>query len=299
MPPVEDKIKTIKEAVKLIRNRDVVGCGGFSVSRCPIALTHEMIRQQKRNLTLVGSNLSFQMDLLVGAGCVKRCESGTGNLERFGIAYCFRRACERGELEMEDHSHLAMASRFLAGEMGLPFMPLRSWLGSDLLKQHPSTAKKYAWVENPFNPGERVLLVPALNPDVSIVHAQRVDELGNIMLEGCLFHEPEMIRASRKVIVTCEEIVSSEETRRHPERTTIPYIYVTAVVKQPWGAYPTAVYGYYNYDEEHLNYYQRCARAGGEEYERYLNEYVRSVESFDEYLEKVGGMGRLSKLKTG
>jgi glutaconate CoA-transferase subunit A len=152
-------------------------------------------------------------------------------------------------------------------------------------------------IEDPFNPGKKVLLVPALNPDVSILHAQKVDEMGNVMLEGCLFHEPEMVRASKKVLVTCEEIVSSEQTRKNPERTTIPYVYVTAIVKQPWGAHPTSVYGYYDYDEEHLSYYQECARARGEKYERYLDDYVYASETFDKYLEKVGGVQRLEKLR--
>jgi len=299
MSPVEGKVMALKEATKLIRDGDIIGCGGFSVSRCPSAFAHEMIRQKKRDLTLVGSNLSFQMDLLVGGGCVKRCESGTGNLEKFGIAFNFRRACEKGRLEMEDHSHLAMASRFLAGEMGLPFMPLMSWLGSDILQhKQPSTEKKFTMIDDPFNPGKRVCLVPALNPDVSIIHAQKADEMGNVMLGGCLFHEVEMVRASKKVLVTCEKIVNSKETRKNPQMTTIPYIYVTAIVEQPWGAHPTSVFGYYDYDGEHLNHYQECARAGGEKYERYLNEYVHASETFDEYLEKVGGTQRLSKLRT-
>jgi acyl CoA:acetate/3-ketoacid CoA transferase alpha subunit len=288
----------MKDAVKIIQDGDGIGCGGFSVSRCPTALVHEIIRQKKRNLTLYGTNLSFQMDLLVGAGCVSRCESGTGNLERFGVAYNFRRACEKGTIEMEDHSHLGMASRFLAGEMGLPFMPLKSWLGSDIINyKHPATNKKYALIEDPFNLGKSILLVPALNPDVSIIHAQQVDEIGNVIIKGCTFHELEMVRASKKVIVTCEEIISSDRIRSNPELTTIPNIYVSAVVKQPWGAHPTSVYRFYDYDAEHLNTYQDIARANEEDYDKYLNKYILNSDTFNEYLKKIGGKKKLLELK--
>src|SRR3990170_3664154 len=126
---------------------------------------------------------------------VRRTESGSGNMERFGVTFCWRRAIENGSLEVEDYSHLAMVSRFLAGEMGAPFMPTRSLLGSDLLPAAGGPGKAVV-TENPWNPGERVALVPALQPEVSIVHVQRADPTGNIIIEGFATHEPEMIRAS-------------------------------------------------------------------------------------------------------
>ena len=293
------KVMSLPEAVdRFIFDGAVVGVGGQNISRCSVAIVHEMIRQGKKDLTLTGCNLSIHMDLLVGAGLVKRCECGSGNLERFGATFQFRRAAEQKRIEIEDYDHLTMASRFLAGEMGIPFIPTKALLGSDILNYSaPSTEKKYEIIDNPWNKGERVVLLPALTPDVSIVHVQRADEMGNVIIEGILSHEPEMIRASKATVVTCEEIISSEETRRNPDRTTIPYHFISAVVKQPYGAYPTSTYRYYSYDADHIRHYQGRARAGGEDYKRYLEKYVYGCETFEDYLEMVGGLKKLTQLR--
>lgn len=295
----DSKVMAAHEAVeRFIFNGAVVGLGGQNVGRCSMAISHEIVRQGKKDLTLCGCNLSISMDILVGAGLVKRCEAGTGNLERFGTTFCWRRAVEAGSVEMEDYSHLGMVSRFLAGEMGLPFMPIKSLLGSDMLtKQARSTQKKYEMVDNPWNPGEKVVLLPALNPDIAIIHAQKADPMGNVVIEGFLAHDVEMVRASKNAIVCCEEIIPTERIRDDPERTTIPYIYVSAVVEQPFGAHPTAAYRYYDYDSDHLTYYQKCAREGGKAYETYLKEYILDCENFGDYLEKVGGVKMMMALK--
>lgn len=296
----EPKVMTMREAVsRFVFDGAVVGLGGQNIGRCAMAAVHEIIRQGKRDLTLVGCNLSLSMDILVGAGLVRRCESGTGNVERFGTTFCWRRAIEAGTMEVEDWSHLAMVSRFLAGEMGLPFMPVKSLLGSDLLKhQAPSTARKFALVDNPWNPGEPVVLVPACTPDVSLIHVQKADPLGNVIIEGFATHEPEMVRASRAVIVSCEELIPTEAIRQDPERTTIPFLYVSAVVVQPWGAYPTSTYRYASYDEEHIRFYQDCAREGGDRFRHYLEAYVLSCREFDEHLDRVGARAKLARLRS-
>jgi acyl CoA:acetate/3-ketoacid CoA transferase alpha subunit len=295
----QSKVMTAREAVdRFVFDGALVGLGGQNVGRCAVAISHEIVRQGKKDLTLCGCNLSISMDLLVGAGLVKRCEAGTGNLERFGATFCWRRAIEAGTVEMEDYSHLAMVSRFLAGEMGVPFMPIKSLLGSDMLtEQAKSTQKKFELIDNPWNPGEKVVLLPALEPDVAIIHAQKADPMGNVIIEGFLAHDVEMVRASKHAIVCCEEIIPTEQIRNDPERTTIPYLYVNAVVEQPFGAHPTAAYRYYDYDSDHLTYYQHCAREGEKTYESYLKKFVLGSETFEDYLKKVGGNKRLISLK--
>lgn len=295
----QSKVMTAREAVdRFVFDGALVGLGGQNVGRCAVAISHEIVRQGKKDLTLCGCNLSISMDLLVGAGLVKRCEAGTGNLERFGATFCWRRAIEAGTVEMEDYSHLAMVSRFLAGEMGVPFMPIKSLLGSDMLtEQAKSTQKKFELIDNPWNPGEKVVLLPALEPDVAIIHAQKADPMGNVIIEGFLAHDVEMVRASKHAIVCCEEIIPTEQIRNDPERTTIPYLYVNAVVEQPFGAHPTAAYRYYDYDSDHLTYYQHCAREGEKTYESYLKKFVLGSETFEDYLKKVGGNKRLIRLK--
>jgi len=293
------KISSAAEAVRrYVFDGATIGVGGQSIGRCAMSIFHEIVRQKKKGLTLVGCNLSIPMDILVAAGLVRRTECGTGNLERFGTTFCWRKSIERGQLENEDYSHLAIVTRFLAGEMGLPFMPIQSLLGSDMLTQKAaSTGKKFEIIASPWNPDEKVVLLPALIPDVSIIHVQKADEMGNLIIEGFLTSEPEMIRASRAVIVTSEEIISGEEIRKYPERTTIPYVYVSAVVLQPWGAHPTSVYRCYQHDAEHLNEYQKCAREGGPALQAYLEKYIYSCSSFDDYLEKVGGLKKFNRLR--
>ncbi len=287
------------EAVeRFVHDGATVGMGGQSIGRCAMALTHEIVRQGIGDLTLVGCNLSMSMDLLVGAGLARRTECGTGNLERFGTAFRWRRAIEAGTLEVEDYSHLAMASRFLAGALGLPFMPSKSLLGTDILhKQMEGGSDSFRVIDNPWNPDEPVVLLPACRPDVSIVHAQKADELGNVVIEGFTTQEPEMVRASSSVIVSCEELISSEEIRRYPDRTTVPYIFVDAVVVQPWGSYPTSTYGCYEHDAEHLRRYQVCARSGGEAYESYLREMIHERPDFDSHLDGAIGEPRRRELE--
>lgn len=293
------RVMTAREAVeRYVFDGATVGMGGQSIGRNSMALAHEIIRQGIGNLTLVGCNLALSMDILVGAGLVKRTESGTGNLERYGATLRWRRAIEAGELEVADYSHLGMASRFLAGALGVPFMPSKSLLGTDILnKRRAGDDRPFELVDNPWNPGEPVVLLPACRPDVSIIHVQQADEMGNVIIDGFTTQEPEMARASRSVIVSCERLIDSDEVRRDPDRTTIPYIFVDAVVEQPWGAYPTSTYRYYEHDDEHLRDYQRRARAGGDDYRDYLQRFVYDCKDFDEFLERATGPARLKELR--
>jgi len=176
-----------------------------------------------------------------------------------------------------------MLSRFLAGEMGWPFVPVNSLVGTDMAAAH----QRLAFVDDPWHGGRRVPIVPALRPDVSIVHVQQADPDGNLVIDGVLHHEPEMIRASRATIVTCDEL-AGHDSLRGAGRTTIPGEFVTAVVEQPFGASPTASYGRYDYDARHIEHYQACARGGGKPYSEYLDRYVLGVESHDEFLERAG-----------
>ncbi len=294
-----NKVMSAKEAVeKFVFDGAIIGMGGQNVSRCAMSIAHEIIRQGKRDLVLTGCNLSIHMDLMVGAGLVRKCELGLAGLGRFGATFQFKRAIEEGRLEAEDFDHLTMVSRFLAGEMGIPFIPVRGLMGSDILNcRAVSTGKKFEVIANPWNQGERIVLVPAMQPDVSMVHVQKADEIGNTIIQGITSHEPELIRASKTTIVSCEEIVSTNFFRSHSDSTTVPYHYIDAVIEQPFGAYPTSTYGYYSFDANHINYYQQCARAGGDEYGKYLDESIYGCEAFDDFLKRAAGREKLNQLK--
>jgi acyl CoA:acetate/3-ketoacid CoA transferase alpha subunit len=294
-----DKVMTAAEAVqRFVSDGATVGIGGQTLGRVTMALAHEIIRQGVKDLTLVGCSMSMSMDMLVGAGLVRRTECGTGNLERIGTTMRWRRAIEEGRLEVEDYSHLGMASRFLAGSLGLPFMPTKSMLGTDILnKKSFDGHKPFELIDNPWEPGDPVVLLPALNPDVAIVHAQKADSMGNVVIEGFTTHDVEMAKASKAVIVSCEELVGTDTIRSDPDRTAVPYIYVDAVVVQPWGAYPTSTYRYYEHDQAHLTHYQSCARAGGEAYDEYLRKAVYDHATFDDFLDREVGAERLQELR--
>lgn len=284
-----NKLMMASEAVdRFVFAGAVLGMGGQSIGRCPMAISFEIARQARGDLTVVGCNLAMSMDLLVGAGLVRRTECGTGNLERYGTAFRWRAAAEAGSITIGDYSHLAMASRFLAASLGLPFMPIKSLLGSDIIetKRTEGPGREVAVMDNPFSDEvDPVALLPALSPDVSVVHAQRADASGNFSIQGFSTHEPEMIKASKAVIVSCEELVGPEYFRDHPAETTVPYLFVDAVVVEPFGAYPTSVYGHYEHDREHIVEYQRLARAGGEQYQEYLRRAVKETSDFGGFLD--------------
>lgn len=277
------KVMTAEEAVRTyVRPGATVGMGGQNINRCPMALVHEVARQEIGALRVVGCNLSLPLDILVACGLVARTEQGSGNLERYGTLFAWRRAVERGEIEVRDHSHLAMATRFAAGATGVPFMPTRSLLGSDVLAGLVETGDARL-VDDPWGNGPIVLLRAQI-PDVSLVHADRADAVGNVVIAGVTSHEVDMVRASKATIVSVEEIVPEGVLGRRPEKVTISEAYVSAVVVQPHGAFPTSAYRRYDFAESEIRAYQALARAGGAEFAEWIRRHVLEPAVFDDYL---------------
>ncbi len=281
-----DKIMSVKEAIKLIPNDVQVALGGWVINRCVISLVHEMIRQKKRNLTITQGVGAMDADLLVGSGCVKRYIYAGGSLEpSIGPLSRINEANVNKEIDVEEYSGLGICLRYLAGALGIPYIPTKSMLGSDILtmlSQSPNIKEGNC----PFTE-EKLLLLRALNPDFALVHAQRVDTEGNAQISGALWDTREMVRAAKQVIVSTEEIVNPDFTRRNPENTVIPGYRVAAIVHVPYGAHPTAVYRYYDYDHNHLVMYAKAARQK-DTFQEYINEYVFGVEDHWEYLTKIG-----------
>jgi len=283
---VEDKTITLKEAVKLVPDGAHVFWGGFGFQRPPMAFAHELVRQKKRNLTLYTCGSEMDLDILSGARVVSRIELAFYAIEGIGLVPNIQRRVRDGTVEIEDYSNLAMALRFMGGALGVPFMPLKSMLGTDLLSKSKFRAKKAEVIACPFT-GEKVVLVPSVRPDFSIVHASRVDTEGNAQIDGIKGEDVEGARAGKKVIVLAEEIVNSECIRAHPDQTVIPDIYVSHVVECPWGSHPMMVYNYYDYDMNHVRkYYEQCKTEEG--WEAYCEEYITGVNSHAEFLQKVG-----------
>jgi glutaconate CoA-transferase subunit A len=291
---VEDKRITLKEAVSLVSDGSHLFWGGFGFQRPPMAFAHELVRQKKKGLTIYTCGSEMDIDILSGAKVVSRYELAFYAIEGIGLVPNIQRRIREGSIEIEDYSNLAMVMRFLGGALGVPFMPLKSMLGTDMLAKKRFREKKAEIMECPFT-GEKVVLVPSVRPDFSIVHAQRVDKEGNVQIEGIKGEDVEGARAGKKVIVLAEEIVDTEFIRAQPDQTIIPNIYVTHVVECPWGSFPMMVYNYYDYDIEHVRmYYDQCKTEEG--WQKYCEDYITSVNSHAEYLQKIG-MERLMKHK--
>jgi glutaconate CoA-transferase subunit A len=291
---VEDKRISLKEVVKLVPDGAHLFWGGFGFQRPPMAFAYELVRQKKQNLTIYTCGSEMDLDILVGARVVSHLEVAFYAIEGIGLVPNVQRRIREGTVQIEDYSNLAMALRFLGGALGVPFMPLKSMLGTDMLTKVRFRPKKTEVLTCPFT-GEKVVLVPSVRPDFSIVHASRVDKEGNVQIDGIKGEDVEGARAGKKVIVMAEEIVDTEFIRTQPDQTVIPNIYVTHVVECPWGSYPMMVYNYYDYDMQHIRmYYEQCKTEEG--WQKYCSEYITSINSHNEFLQKIG-IERLMKLK--
>ncbi|MBZ5500706.1 MAG: CoA transferase subunit A [Acidobacteriia bacterium] len=274
-----------------------IALGGFAIARNVIAVVHELIRQQKRDLTISQGVVGLDTDLLVGAGLVKHLIMGGGSLDRFGPVPCVNRARETKSLVCEDYTSLSMCFRYLAGALGLSFIPIKSLIASEVLErlEAGAGAGDVQRMKCPFT-GEEYVALRALTPDVSLVHVQVADREGNCQIDGPRWENEEQAKAGRRLIVVAEEIVSTEYIQRSPERTIIPGHRVEAVIHQPFGAVPTAVFRRYDYDAEHLRLYVEHAQEP-KRYQEYLKKFVFDCRDHSEYLEKLGGAKRMEQLK--
>lgn len=306
------KVMSIEKAVSLFMKDEAhISIGGFTVNRNPMAAVYEIIRQEFKNLHVYAHSNGFGVDELIGAGCVEKLEIAYSGLGK-AAATCirFRKAIEENSIKFEDYSNFMMTLRFMAGAaLGVPFMPLLSGFGSDITshwgfskevrKQDPKIAdEKLIVIDNPFGSwgdAEKVMLVPAINPDVTFLHVQQADAMGTCRMDGLTFADVEQAKASRKVVVTCEELVDPKELRDHPERNQLPFLHVSAVCHVPYGGYPTAVYRYYDYDSDYL---RACADAAKDDgiYKAFQDKYVYGVKNHQEFLELVGER-RLTAIK--
>ena len=280
-----NKLMTLEEAVAgFVPDGAHISIGGFTINRNPMAAVYEIIRQKKRHLHLYAHSNGQGVDELVGAGCVDDLEIAYGGSGRFApTCIRFRKAVEAGRIRVEDYTNYQMTLRFMAGAMGVPFLPTRSSLGSDIVNRWGFSAEerqadprvpdlKLVAMDNPFDGWchtEKVVLVPAINPDVTIIHAQSADRQGTIRIGGLPYADVEQAKAAKHLIVTCEELVPQEALRRTPDRNQIPFFCVDAVVHAPMGAYPTACYRYYDYDPARLYQYREAA-LDDDAYQAYL-----------------------------
>jgi glutaconate CoA-transferase subunit A len=277
------KLCSLQEAIAhFVQDGDSIALGTAQETLIPFAAGHEIIRQRRQDLTLIGPISDILFDQLIGAGCVRKIRAAwVGNVIT-GNSYNFRRAVESGQLEMEDHSNLTIAMALRAGAMGVPFMPARTALGSDLYRTNGNLRE----MDCPFT-GERLTAVAAINPDVTIIHVQRADEFGNAHSWGNLGITREACLAARRIIATAEEIVPTEIITSDPNRIITPAFKVNAVVHAPWGAHPAPVPGHYNRDHDAFLAYQETNKSP-QTHAQWQAQWVDGVKSSSDYLALLG-----------
>lgn len=278
------KLMTMKEAIsKFVMNDETIYLAGFT-HMIPFAAGHEIIRQKRKGLTLCRATPDIIYDQMIAAGCAKKLVFSYAGNPGVGSLRCFRRALEKGQpnpIEIEEYTHFGLSGRLFAGATNMPFLPMRTNRGSDLPTNNPNIKT----TKDPYT-GEEISVVPPLKPDVAVVHVQRCDENGNAHIWGIIGEQKDAAFASKKVIITAEEIVSESVIRSDPNRTLVPDFIVHAVVHEPWCAHPSYTQGYYDRDNEFYMQWDEITKEH-ETTMKYLEEWVYGVENRAQYMKKL------------
>lgn len=288
-----DKKMTLTEAVKkFVKDGANIGIGGFVNSRQPISIIHEIIRQERKDLTISFQSAGLAPEYLAGAMAInpdrvsiKRVELAYWAHEYAGISSTFRYLAENGMIQIEDWTNYNMSARFKAGSMGLPFIPCRSPMGADVNQSNRSVT-----IDCPFT-GRPITLLPASHPDVGIIHVQEADQYGNCRIKGQSFTCPEIAMAAAHTIITCEKLVEDEIITSNSTQTGIPYFAVDAVVEVPFGAYPGMCHDYYYFSQSHIAYFkgltEKFRKGDRKGLEEYYEKYVYGVKDFDGFIAQI------------
>jgi glutaconate CoA-transferase subunit A len=281
-----NKVVTMAEAVgRHVADGARVALGCALEPAIPFAFVHELVRQRRRDLRLVGPISDVAFDLLIGAGCVAEIDAAwVGNVSA-GLAHCYRRAMEQGiprSITVRDHSNFSIGLSLMAGALGAPYIPTRSLLGSDTARANGT----FREATSPFD-GSKILLIPAIEPDVTVIAVQRSDEDGNAQLWGPWGVSQEAALAAKAVIVVADELADRNVVRADPNRTIVPAFKAAAVVVQPGACHPSPLQDRYGRDHEFFHEYHRATRTV-DGFDAWLREWVIDVPDHDAYLAKLG-----------
>jgi len=294
---LREKVMSLEAAAALVRDGEHVAIGGCTLSRTPMAMIWALIRAQKRNLTVSRSITSTEGDLLLASQVSKHIiTSWFSQGIVWGISKVMRHYVENRLARFDEWSHMSIGLRYRAGAMGIPFMPSRSMLGSDVGQR---VGEEIRSMTCPFT-GEQLALLPALNPDVALLHVQRCDAFGNAQLDGLQFMDIDIAMAAKRVILTTERIITNDQIRRRPDQTRIPFFTVEAVVEAPIGAAPHECYGLYEPFFPALDAYAaRVAKDPVAGCRQYLEEYYFEPKSWADYLSRIGVEAVLDACRRG
>ncbi len=288
------KLRSLSEAASLINSGSRIHLGGMAVHNHPMAFVYELIRQGTTDLTIVSHVSAGDVDILIGAGRVRRLEFSYVGLEEFGTAPCFRRAAQAGEIELAEYSEPVAFERLACSARGMPFFTTREMVGTDL----PRVNADIRQVQDPFGSGD-YHAVSAAEPEWVIIHAPAGDKYGNVLFfpHRKLPEDLDLIatRATRNVIVTVEQIVSHDRVRQLPYLNLVPRFRTSAIVEAPYGAHPYSCLHLYEQDRDHIAHYASVARTP-DGFAEYIARYIHAVETHDQYLELIGA-ARLARLR--
>lgn len=291
------KVMSVKEAVsRFVQDGDYLGSGGFGTNRIATAALHEIVRQKKRDLGFAGHTTTHDFQILAagnrhGEKLLARVDAAyIVGLEARGLSPQARRVMQSGEVAVCEWTNYALACRLQAAAMGVPFLPARDMLGTDTFEH--SAAKE---IDCPFT-GQKVVALPALSPDVSVIHVHESDCFGNCRIYGITMADLELARASKRVIVTTEKIVTTDDIRERPYETVMPSFCVDAVCEVPYGSFPGNMPGVYFSDEDHLRAWM-MAETNEADYDAFLEKYIWGVQDFAEYVTLCGGEERMAILR--
>lgn len=289
---LEPKLSTAKEVVKtMINNGDYIAIGGFGANRIPTAIIHEIVRQGKKNLGFAGHTSTHDFQVLVAGECFDKLDIAyIIGLEARGLSPAARRYIESGKVQLTEWTNATLSWRLKAAAMGLSFLPGRNILGTDTFKY--SGAKE---MKCPFT-GQKYAAYPALYPDFAAIHVHECDIYGNARVYGASVSDQDLAKASKKVVLTTERIISNEKIRQNPESTFIPFWCVDAVIEVPYGSYPGNMPYEYFSDEEHIKEWLTVEKDEAQ-YKKFIEKNIYNTKNFYEYLELNGGIEKMKKLR--
>ncbi len=273
------KLMSLKEAITTnVKSGDLIGTGGLSFWRKPIAACREIVRQNLKDLTICTFVGGIDVDMLIGGGCISEVRSSFVGMEVFGMAPNYRKAVESGKVKISEESEASIALGLKASYLKVPFMPLKGMIGTDF----PKVRDDIKQFEDPLGTGTQLIALPKIDLDVAVVHVNYADELGNSNIEGAVWMDDDLAKTAKKTIVICEKIVETEDIIHLPRRAQIPMQSVDAVVKLPFGAHPTSCFPIYTFDPIHIQTYMKM------DFNEYSEKFIRhTIQS--EYLDEAGG----------
>ena len=273
------KLMSLEEAIStFVQDGDVVGIGGLSFWRKPVSACREIIRQEKKNLTVCTFVGGIEVDMLIGGGCISEVKASFVGMEVFGMAPNYRKAIEGGKIKVSEESEASIALGLKCSYLKVPFMPLKGIIGTDF----PNVRNDIKQFEDPLGSGTQLMALPKIDLDVALLHVPYADVLGNGNIAGAVWLDDDMAKTAKKTIITCEKLVELEDIRHLPGKAQLPMQTTQAVVKVPFGAHPTSCYPNYTFDPRHIQSYLKM------DFNDYKQKYI-SKKSQAQYLEEAGG----------